>query len=161
MQLPSHIDTLAGCPRDKTIVEDGINKGEGSRRTDGTKELFFLTKGDSQYEFQLFFGESDAVSLYESDKHYPFGSRYYPVFRETIADDRSGCIRYTQQERADPEGGSGPMGIYHSRVSFRLRNAFIRVKTQETNSQSDTLTIAVKDLATLAPALASTNQTPR
>jgi hypothetical protein len=162
MQVPDHIDTLAGCPRDKTVVENGINKGEGSRRTDGTKELFFLTKGDCQYEVWLFFTDGDALGLYESDKHYPFATKHYPVFRETVTDGCSGCLRYTEQERADPEGGSGAMGVYHSRASFRLHNAFIRVTTQDTTSQSDKLSIAVKDLAQmLNAALATTNQIPK
>jgi hypothetical protein len=69
------------------------------------------------------------------------------------------CVHYTKQERADPEGGGGPMGIYHARASFRLRNTFISITTNERTSKSDKLALAVRDLAQmLTVALVSTNR---
>jgi hypothetical protein len=159
MYLPEHINTLASCPKDKMIVENGINKNVGRRQPDDIKELFFLTKDDTEYEFDLCFSDISAVHLYESNKHYPHTEKYHPVFQEAASDGRSCCVYYTEQERADPEGGSGPTGIYYSRASFRLHNAFIQVTTTETNSKNDKLTIAVKDLAQmLSGALSPTNQ---
>ena len=76
-----------------------------------------------------------------------FAQKNYPVFREDVADGRSGYICYTEQPRSDPEGGSAPMSYYNSRAFFRLHNAFIRVIVRDETAQSDKLTIAVKDLA--------------
>jgi hypothetical protein len=159
MKLPNPIETFAGCPRDKTIVENGINKIVGGRQADDIKELFWLTKGDAEYEFDLFFSESAAVHWYESEKNDPFTRKYRPVFREITADNRSGCVHYTMR----PQGEWGlPVNYYYSRASFRLHNACISVTTQDDKPRSDNLTIAVGDLAQmLGTALASTNQMPK
>jgi hypothetical protein len=163
--MPNHIETLASCPRDKTIVENGLGEA-GSRAPDDQKEFFYFRRGksefdfDVQYEFHVFFSEAAAVKWYESDTRGRWESKHYPVLREVVIDGCSACVHYTEQERADPEGGSGPMGIYHARASFRLHNAYVRVITQERTSQSDTLALAVKDLAQmLSVALASTHRT--
>ena len=51
------------------------------------------------------------------------------------------------------------MGIYHARVSFRLRNAYISITTNERTSKSDKLALAVGDLARmLTDALSNTNR---
>ena len=153
LHLPKYINTLAGCPRDETHVENGFNTHVGGRQPDDIKEMFDLKNGNAEYRFILFFSDSAAVRWYESEK------TDHPVFQETTADDCSGCVHYTEQPRADPEGGSGLMGYYISRASFRLHNVFIRVTTQDDRPQSDKLTIAVNGLARmLSVALASTNQ---
>lgn len=168
IQFPEHMDTLAGCPRDETVVENGINKNVGGRQPDDIKEFFYFRKGksefdfDIQYEFVLFYSDSAAANRYKSDTRGRWESKHYPIFKETIVDGCSACVHYTEQERADPEGGSAPMGIYHSRASFRLHNVFIHVTTQDSKPQNDKLTTAVKDLAQmLSVALASTNQIPK
>ena len=145
--MPEPINTLAAVPRDKTIVENGINVGEGSRNVEGLKEFFDLKRGDVEYRFELYFSAGAAVHLYEVEKHRPFAEKNYPVFREDVADGRSGYVCYTEQPRSDPEGGSAPMNYYTSRAYFRLHNAFIRVTVQDDKAQSDKLTNAVKDLA--------------
>jgi hypothetical protein len=161
IQMPVYIETLAACPRDKTIVKNGIN-GDGSRRTDDIKEFFYFRNGkdefdcDVEYEFDVFFSEAAAIKMYESDKRW--SSKDCPVFREVIGDSGSACVYYTKQERADPEGGSVPSGQYHARASFRLRNTYISITTNERTSKSDKLALAVKDLTQmLTVALASTN----
>ena len=162
IQMPGYIETLAGCPRDKTIVVNGIN-GDGSRRTDDMKEFFYFRNGkgefdcDVKYEFDVFFSEAAAKKMYESEKHWR--SKDDPVFQEKKGDSGIACVHYTEQERADPEGGSAPMGIYHARASFRLRNTFISITTNERTSKSDKLALAVRDLAQmLTVALVSTNR---
>jgi hypothetical protein len=51
------------------------------------------------------------------------------------------------------------LGDYHARASFRLRNTFISITTNERTSKSDKLAFAVKDLAQmLTVALANTNK---
>jgi hypothetical protein len=141
VRLPEHVGTLASIPRSKVIAENGINKNTGDPQPDGIKELFYLNKGDVEYEFDLCFSDTAARQLYESarDRH--------PVLHETGADGRNACLHYTEQPRSDPEGGSSPMNDYISRASFRLHNAFIRVTAQDDKAQSEKLTNAVKDLA--------------
>jgi hypothetical protein len=162
--MPNYIETLAGCPRDKSLAVDGRSK-DGEKWPDDIKEFFYVRKGkgefdyDVEYEFVLYYSESAANHRYESDTRGKWESKHYPIFKETIVDGCSACVHYTEQERADPEGGSSPMGIYHSRASFRLHNVFIRVTTQQTNSNSDKLASAVKDLAQmLSVALVNTNR---
>lgn len=145
--MPDPIKTLAPVPRDKTMVENGINVGEGSRNGEGLKESFDLKRGTVEYRFELYFKADAAVHLYQDEKHDRFAEKNYPVFREDVADGRSGFVCYTEQPRSDPEGGSVPMGYYISRAYFRLHNAFIRVTVQDDKAQSDKLTNAVKDLA--------------
>jgi hypothetical protein len=163
LHLPHHIDTLEAVPRNETIVKNGINQNVGGRQPDDIKEWFCVWKGrskydcDTEFDFFVFFTESAAIRWYESERRWR--SKDDPVFREASGDSGSACVHYTEQERADPEGGSGPTGIYHARVSFRLRNTFISITTNERTSKSDKLTLAVRDLAQmLTVALASTNR---
>jgi hypothetical protein len=162
IQMPVYVETLAGCPRDETIVENGLG-GAGHRAPDDEKEFFYFRKGkgefdyDVQYEFHVFFSEAAAVKWYESEKRWR--SKDDPVFQEMSGDSGIACLHYTKQERADPEGGSVPLGDYHARASFRLRNTFISITTNERTSKSDKLAFAVKDLAQmLTVALANTNK---
>jgi hypothetical protein len=162
IQMPNYIETLASCPRDETLVTNGLTK-DGYRAPDDEKEFFYFRKGkgefdyDVQYEFDLYFSEAAAVKRYESEKRW--SSKDDPVFRETSGDSGSACVHYTKQERADPEGGSAPMGIYHSRATFRLRNTYISITTNDRTSKSDKLASAVRDLAQmLTLALSSTNR---
>ena len=152
MHFPEHIDTLPGVPRDKTIAENGINKGEGSRSPDDIKEFFFLKRDDVEFQFEIFFSDSAAIRLYEPWKH------DHPVFRETTVDGCSGCVHYTEEPRSDPEGGSSPMGYYISRASFRLHNVLIRLSAQDNELQSDKLTNAIRDLGQMLSGAFSANQ---
>ena len=153
--MPDHVETLAACPRDETYAVDGRSK-DGDKWPDDTKEFFRLQRGAVRYDFWLHFDESAAIKNYQRDKH----SRH--VYRETSHDGRSICVYYTEQERADGEGGFEPMGIYHARASFRLRNAYVYVETTEGQSKSETLNLAVRDLAQmLTVALEATNQRAR
>jgi hypothetical protein len=161
LRLPDHIETLADCPRNQMIVTDGLGK-EGQRAPDDQKEFFSFRNGkgefgfDVEYEFHVFFHEAAAVTWYESEKHWR--SEDDPVFQEMSGESGIACVHYTKQERADPEGGGGPMGIYHARASFRLRNMFISITTNERTSKSDKLGLAVTELARmLTGALVSTN----
>jgi hypothetical protein len=162
LRLPDHIETLAGCPRDQTIVTNGLGM-RGYRAPDDKKEFFYFRNGkgefgcDVEYEFDVFFSEAAAIKYYDSNKHWR--SKDDPVFQELSGDSGSACVYYTKQERADGEGGGGPMGIYHARASFRLRNTYISITTNERTSKSDKLALAVRDLAQmLTVALVSTNK---
>jgi len=160
LRLPDRIETLAACPRDETYAVNGINKS-GERWPDNAKEFFRLRRAETDFESWVFFTENAAVERYQSEKRW-ISKGGQSVFREVTEDGRNICVYYTKQERADPEGGSGPMGIYHARASFRLRNAFIGVETTETRAKSDTLSLAVRDLAQmLIVGLGTTNQVAR
>ena len=163
LRLPEHISTLAGIPRTNSIVENGFNKLIGEQevgRKDSRRELFYFTKGDTwkegaaEYEFVLFHTDAAAIEHYEWAKTLP------RVFREKAENGLAGCIYYTEEPRADPEGGSGPMGYYISRADFRLRNLYIRVETQNHQKPyNDNLTRAVRELAEMLSAtLVKTNQ---
>ncbi len=158
LRLPDPINTLAAVPRDKSFVENGTNVGEGIRNVEGLKEFFSLKRGEVEYRFELYFNAAAAVHLYEAEKHDPFAEKNYPVFREDVADGRSGWVCYTEQPRSDPEGGSHPMNYYISRAYFRLHNAFIRVTVQDDKPQNDKLTNAVKDLARMLDGALSAKQ---
>jgi hypothetical protein len=157
LPLPDYIDTLAGCPRDETIVKNGINQNFGGRQPDNIKELFYLTRGGTRYEFDLYFTESSAVHYYEAEKNYPYTRKHYPVFREITKPDRSGCVHYTELqlgEWGDPRG-------YYSRAMFRLRNACILVTTSQ-QKRDDQLSSVVRELADMLSAgLVITNQASR
>jgi hypothetical protein len=59
----------------------------------------------------------------------------------------TGRVHYTEEPRADPEAGSGPMGYYLSRADFRLKNLYVRVVTRDRDApQNAKLSNAVKDL---------------
>jgi hypothetical protein len=161
IKTPSYIETLAGCPRDKTLTLDG----RSDKWPDDIKQFFYFRNGkgeydwDVEYQFRVFYSEAAAVRWYESDTRGHWESKHYPVFKETITNGCSVCVHYTEQERADPEGGSVPMGIYHARASFRIRNTYIRITTDEHTSKSDKLALAVRDLAQmLTVALSNTNR---
>ena len=160
--MPVYIETLAACPRDVTLAVNGRSK-DGEKWSDDIKEFFYFRNGkgefdcDVQYEFDVFFSEAAAIKMYESEKRRR--SKDDPVFQEMSGDNGIACVHYTEQERADPEGGSVPSGYYHARASFRLRNTFISITTNERTSKSDKLAFAVKDLAQmLTVALANTNR---
>ena len=155
---PDHIDTLSRCPRDETHAEGGINKHSGGRQPDDIKEMFNLTKGGAEYRFNLFFSDSGAAQWYESEKR--FMAEHHPVFREVTTNGCTACLYYTEQPRADPEGGWAPMGYYVSRVCFRVRNAVVEIEVRQNKPRTDDLSLAVQDLAQmLSAALVSTNQT--
>jgi hypothetical protein len=165
VKMPSYIETLAGCPRDETLTLDGRNK-DGDKWVDDIKQFFYFRNGkgefdcDVEYKFLVFFSEASAIKEYESEKRWK--SKRDPVFQEISGDTGIACVFYTEQDRADPEGGSVPMGTYHAQVSFRLRNIFVRVTTNEHTSKSDKLALAVKDLTEmLTVALSSTNRLPQ
>jgi hypothetical protein len=160
--MPNCIETLAACPRDKTLTLDG-RRDDGGKWPDDIKQFFYYRNGkgeygwDVQYEFRVFFSEASAIKSYESEKRY--SSKHVPIYQEISGDSGIACIFYTDQERADPEGGSAPTGIYHARVLFRLRNTEIYITTREGTSKSDKLSLAVRDLAQmLTSALTSTNR---
>ena len=154
LPLPDHIETLAGCPRDETIVIDGINQKLGGRQPDDIKEMFYLTKGNTFYEFALYFTESSAIHRYETAKSDPYTRSHYPVFREINKPDRSGCVHYTELQLIEWDIPTD----YYSRALFRLRNARVKVTTRE-EKRGDQITIAVKELADiLMEGLESTNR---
>jgi hypothetical protein len=166
LQLPEQIDTLAGIPRTEVIVENGFNKLIGEQevgRSDARQELFYLRKsgafkeGSTEYQFVLFHTASAATN------EYSWAKRHHRVFRETTEHDLNGCIFYTEEPRADPEGGLAPMGYYVSRADFRLRNLYIRVETRDNETpHNDKLTRAVTELAQmLCNTLVRTNQMPQ
>jgi hypothetical protein len=140
MHFPERIDSLAAVPRDKTLVENGINVGENRRNSQDLNEFFTLKRGDVEYEFKLFVGDEAAVRSYE------FWKGTFPVFRESTVDGCSGCVHYTQQPRSDPEGGSSPMNYFLQRASFRLHNLVVRVTVRDNKPQSERLTNAVAEL---------------
>lgn len=155
LQLPERIDTLAGVPRSETIVENGINMLTGRRhRSADIKDWFYLRRGGIEYQVIIFHGNIGCVEWYQSEK------KHHPVFRETTENGLTGRVHYTEEPRADPEGGSVPMGYYISRADFRLHNLYIRVVTKDRDKpQNDKLANAVKDLAQmLNVALASPGQ---
>ena len=157
---PDHIATLAGCPRDETHVENGVNKHTGNRQPGGIQELFTLTKGDMHYRFILFFSDSAAARWFASDKHVT--APRVPVYREATTNGCSARLRYTEQPRADPEGGSFRMGYYLSRVSFQISNAFISIEVRHKWPYTGQLNLAVKDLEKiLREALATTKPPPK
>jgi hypothetical protein len=166
LTLPEQIDTLAGIPRTETIVENGFNKLLGEQEVDRSRarrELFYLRKGgtlkEGPTEYQFFLFHTDAAATNE----YTWAKRGRRVFRETTENGLNGCIYYTEEPRADPEGGSAPMGYYISRADFRLRNLYIRVETQDYEKpHNEKLTGAVVDLAQMLRAtVVQTNEVSR
>lgn len=146
LELPERIDALAGVPRSETIVEAGINKLTGrEHRSADIKDWFYLRSGGVEYQVIIFYSSTGCAEWYESEKKDP------PVFREATGNGLAGRVHYTEEPRADPEGGSGPMGYYLSRADFRLHNLYIRVVTKAhvaegEKPQNDKLSNAVKDL---------------
>jgi len=166
LRLPEHIDTLAGIPRTETIVENGFNKLIGEQevgRSDARRELFYLRKGgalkegSTEYQFFLFHTEAAAT------EEYGWAKLHRRVFREATENGLNGRLYYTEEPRADPEGGSAPMGYYISRADFRLRNLYIRVEARDNESpHNDKLTRAVGELAQmLRVTLVRTNKVPQ
>jgi hypothetical protein len=163
--FPKEIETLAGCPRDKTTFENGIHKDLGTRAPRGINERFTLGEinhrlhSGSNYEFIVFFNVPAAKFWYDDATRGPWSSKHYPVFKETVVDDCVACVHYTEQARSDFRE---PDGYYQSRATFRIHNAFIQVTTEDTTRKSDRLQVAVTNLAQmLRVALASTNHTAR
>jgi len=143
LQLPDRVDSLADVPRTETFSQGGTNR-YGGPLPDGIKEHFCLTKGATEYRFIVFHNEAAAIKEYGRDSD-------RSVFRETTENGLTGRVHYTEEPRADPEGGSGPMGYYISRADFRLHNLYIRVETkaradQGEKPQNDKLSNAVKSL---------------
>jgi hypothetical protein len=142
--LPENITTLAGVPRTETIVEDGFNKKierKEEGRPDDRRELFYHRKGSTEYRFVLFHSNAAAIAEYE------WAKKHHPVFQETTEHGLAGRIHYTEEPRADPEGGSEPLGYYISRADFRLHNLYICVETtSHSKPQNDKLADAVKEL---------------
>jgi hypothetical protein len=140
LQFPKQIDTLAGIPRTEIIVENGINKLVGGRQPDEIKEWFYFKEADTEYIFMVFYSEAAAIKEYRRDS-----CRH--VFQETMENGLTGRVHYTEEPRADPEAGSGPMGYYLSRADFRLKNLYVRVVTRDRDApQNAKLSNAVKDL---------------
>jgi hypothetical protein len=156
LQLPERVDTLGDVPRTETFSQGGTNS-YGGPLPDGIKEHFCLTKGATEYRFIVFHTEAAAVKEYgrDSDRN---------VFRETTENGLTGRVHYTEEPRADGEGGRVPMGYYISRADFRLHNLYIRVETKAHEArgekpQNDKLANAVRDLAQmLSASIASTHQ---
>jgi len=166
LSLPQDITTLAGVPRTESIVEGGYNKSverQEAGRRDSRRELFYFRMGGTpevgltEYMFALFHSDAAAAEEYE------WAKRDHPVFREATENGLAGRVHYTEEPRADPEGGSGPMGTYISRADFRLHNLYIRVETHahvenHEKPQNDKLANAVRELAQmLSVSSASTN----
>jgi hypothetical protein len=152
LRFPEQIGTLAGVPRTETIVENGINKRVGGRQPDEIKEWFDFKEGATEYTFIVFYSEAAAIKEYgrDSDRH---------VFREATENGLTGRVHYTEEPRADPEGGSGPMGYYLSRADFRLHNLYVRVVTKSRDKpQNDKLSNAVKDLGQMLSKALSAKQ---
>jgi hypothetical protein len=97
LRLPSHIDTLVGIPRSESIVENGFNKliGEREGGSDARRELFYLRKGSTEYQFALFHTDAAATNEYAWARH---GRR---VFRETTENDLNGCLYYLNPAHRD------------------------------------------------------------
>ena len=155
LQFPEQIGTLPGVPRTETIVENGMNKIVGGRQPDEIKEWFNFKDGATEYTFIVFYSEVAAIKEYRRD-------RERHVFRETTENGLIGRVHYTEQPRADPEGGLVPMGEFISRADFRLHNVYIRVVTlahamDHEKPQNDKLTNAVKDLAQMLGGAFSAN----
>lgn len=152
LRLPEQIDTLAGVTRTETRFEGGTNTF-GSRLPDDIKEEIYLKKGATEYTFIVFYSEAAAIKEYGrySDRN---------VFHETTENGLTGRVHYTEEPRADPEGGSVPMGYYVSRADFRLHNLYIRVVVEDRSKPyNDQLSNAVRELGQmLGTSLASTDQ---
>ena len=168
--LPENIISLAGIPRTETIVEDGYNRlieRQEVGRLDARRELFYLRKGGTaevgltEYMFVLFHTDVAAISEYE------WAKKDHPVFREATENGLTGRVHYTEEPRADGEGGRGPMGYYISRADFRLHNLYIRVETKARKDQGEKpqngkLANTVTELAQmLSLSLVTTNQTSK
>jgi hypothetical protein len=149
LQVPEQIETLAGLPRTETVFENGTNRF-GGRLPDEIKEKLYLKEGATEYTFIVFYGDTAAIKEYGRD-------RERHVFRETTENGLTGRLHYTEEPRADPEGGLVPMGEFISRADFRLHNLYIRVETtaraeKGEKPQNDKLTRAVVDLARMLSA---------
>lgn len=130
LRFPEQIDTLAGVPKTETIVENGINMRVGGRQPDEIKEWFDFKEDTTEYTFIVFYSEAATIKKYGR-----YSSRN--VFRETTENGLTGRVHYTEEPRADPEGGSVPMGYYISRADFRLHNLYIRVETKARSDQGE------------------------
>jgi hypothetical protein len=146
LPVPDHIKTLAGCPRDKTVVVNGINLALRERDYENCKETFYLTRGDTEYSFKLFYDDAAAARLYSREKQ-GLDEEAPPVFKEVTKNGLTAGVRYTEQPRECPSGLYRPMGYYVSRSTFILHNAHIRIKTRDSTPKSDNLNAAIRDLA--------------
>jgi hypothetical protein len=155
LQFPEQIDTLPGVPRTETFFKNGTNRF-GGRLPDEIKERFNFKEGATEYTFIVFFTTAAASRWYESE------TKDHPVFREISQDGLAGCVYYTEEPRADPEGGLVPLGYFISRADFRVHNLYISVETtahveEGEKPQNDKLTNAVKDLARMLNGAVSHN----
>jgi hypothetical protein len=144
LHLPEQIDSLARLPRTETVFQGGTNR-LGGRLPDEIKEKLYLRKDATEYMFILFYSEAAASREYRRDHE-----RH--VFCEVRENGLTGRVHYTEQPRADPEGGSVPLSFFVSRADFRLRNLYIKVETKARveegeSPQNEKLSNAVKDLA--------------
>ena len=156
MELPNHIETLERFPRSAAHAVNGINLHVNERQNGNIKEMFDLKKGAVEYGVFLFYTDAAAKHWYEGQK--AFQSNDIPIFNETSTNEMNTCVFYVEQPRADPEGGSVPMGFYISRALLRFKNIFVRVWIRQDKPQTDTLTPALKDMARmLNAAIATTN----
>ena len=149
LKFPERIDTLPGFPKTEIIVENGISPSTGDKHKD-IKEWFNLRLDQTKYEYLVEWSEYMIIICYNEEKakkEYECWKQFVPVFREITENGITTCIHYTKQPRADPEGGSVPMGYYISQADFLIHNLYIRVKTRDNSPKSDKLSDAIKELA--------------
>ncbi len=133
-----------------------MNRAVGGRQPDEIKEWFNFKDGATEYTFIVFYSKAAAIKEYGRD-------RERHVFRETTENGLTGRVHYTEQPRADPEGGSVPMGYYISRADFRVHNLYMRVETKTRSQegekpQNEKLSNAVKDLGQMLNEALSSKQ---
>lgn len=158
LTVPEHIKTLAACPRDETHVVNGINLHGNFQQPDNIKEKFDLKRGNTEYHFALYFDEASASQAYLRNKPTGEEGGHAPIFKQQTGNGITGRVRYIEQQRSCPAGGYGPMGLYDSRASFLIHNAYVKITSTDRTLQPANLNMAIRDLAQmLRKALPKTN----
>src|SRR5690349_2552867 len=49
VKMPSHVKTLASCPRDETLALDGRSVKDGEKWCDDIKEFFYFRNGKGEF----------------------------------------------------------------------------------------------------------------
>lgn len=155
LKIPNQIETLARFPRDRTVVEMGIDTRRGTRELYDIKERLILRKAKSEkwlfteYDLSLCYTEEAARKYFERNKNFYTNPYSRTIYSELNHSEYNFYVLYVVRPRADIEGFHEPSDFYRSRCSFRLRNLVIWVDVRHKEKQSKMLNEAIQQLANL------------
>jgi hypothetical protein len=162
LSVPKTIETMSGCPRQRTEIEAGrwVSLRTG-RATGVVRERFSVgllvdgvprkntdaeRKTSTDITVTITAEVKDAVEMYNVFKSLDIG---VPVCVAGVTNDINYCIWYTTRSRGDPEGGSCLFDYYESQVALRVRNAFVMICISHADLSKPNITPSIQWVADL------------